>query len=82
MSIVREQEPELSVLAHQELGVKKVQLGKQAHLTSRLEGTAFGPQQDILEVQFDVTVDVRHGGDLGVATNLRTGRQEKSGGGI
>lgn len=66
-----------SVLAYQELGVKTVQLEKQAHLTSRLKGTAFGPQQDILEVQFDVTVDVRHGGDLGVATDLKTG--EKSG---
>lgn len=57
----------VSVLAHQELG-------KQAHLTSRLKGTAFGPQQNIFEVQFDVTVDVRHGGDPGVATNPRTGR--------
>ncbi|KAK1338759.1 hypothetical protein QTO34_019417 [Cnephaeus nilssonii] len=48
--------------------------GKQAHLTSRLKGTAFGPQQDILEVQFDVVVYVRHGGGSGVATNLRVGR--------
>lgn len=52
----------------------QVQLGKQSHLTSRLKGTAFGPQQDILEVQFDVVIDVRHGRDLGIATNLRAGR--------
>lgn len=51
-----------SLLAHQE---------KQAHLTSRLKSTAFGPQQDILEVQFDIVVDVRHGGGLGVSTNMR-----------
>lgn len=54
-----------SVLAHQ---------GKQTHLTSRLKGTAFGPQQDILEVQFDVVVYVRHGGGSGVARDLRIGR--------
>lgn len=62
------------VLALQELGIKKEQLEKQAHLTSRLKGTAFGPQQDILEVQFDVVVDVRHGRHLRVAANLRAGR--------
>lgn len=54
-----------SVLAHQ---------GKQTHLTSRLKGTAFGPQQDILKIQFDVDVDMRHDGGLGEATNLRDGR--------
>lgn len=57
-----------------ELGIKKEQLGKQAHLTSRLKGTAFGPQQDIFEIQFDVVVDVRHGRDLKIAMNLRVGR--------
>lgn len=59
----KSQEP-LSDMAHQVLAGKKGQLGKQAHLTSRLKSTAFGPQQNILEVQFDVVVDVRHGGDL------------------
>lgn len=65
----------VSVLAHQEQlgGLKKKQQRKQAHLTSRLKGTAFGSQQDILEVQFDVVVDVRHGRDFGVVTNLRPG---------
>lgn len=58
-----------------------VHQGKRAHLTSRLKGTAFGPQQDVLEVQFDVVVYVRHGGGFGVATNLRVGGKERRGGG-
>jgi hypothetical protein len=38
-----------------------VQGEKLAHLASRFKGAAFGPQQDILEVQFHIVVDMRHG---------------------
>lgn len=58
---------ETSIAQGQEPGIflSPAHQGKQAHLTSRLKGTAFGPQQDILKVQFDVVVDMRHDGGLG-----------------
>lgn len=47
------------------------------HLTPGLERAPFGPEENILEVQLDVILNARHGGETGCRLKIKAGDTER-----